>query len=286
MISNEEKNNFIIYKQSEERNFFRYVLIVEYIGSSFSGSQKQPGKKTIQSELESALSVLTKFNVNTIFSGRTDRGVNAKGQVVHFDMPYQIDMHRFLYSLNALLPDEISVSTINEVDKEFHSQKSALYRWYRYTINNKSQRSVWLKNAIHLQKKLNIEEMNKALSYLLGVHDFSSFKSSSSKNPAFECNMYFAKCKMEAGVIYIDLIANRFLYNMVRIIVGTLINIGKGEFSSEYMLKVLNYRDRTKAGPTARPEGLTFMSVNYGKKYSIFENKEAIYNENIFSKAS
>jgi len=273
---------------SEDNQFFRYAMVVEYNGSLYAGSQKQPKQKTVQSELESAVSVLTKQEIKVIFSGRTDTGVHAKGQVVHFDLPYQLNTYRFMNSLNAILPSDISVSIIKELNRDFHSQKSATARWYRYTINNKPQRSVWQKEALNIRQELNINEINKALSFLLGNHDFSSFKTTNSSNPVTDCTVIYAECSSEAGVIYIDIIANRFLYNMVRIIVGTLINIGKGIFPAEYMLEVLNAKDRTKAGPTARPEGLTLMSVYYEKKYNLSDyfNMETIYNENIFSKAS
>ncbi|MFH0703356.1 MAG: tRNA pseudouridine(38-40) synthase TruA [bacterium] len=285
------KNNLI-----NKEGFFRYAMKVEYLGSLYAGSQKQPEQRTIQSELEAALAILIKQETKTVFSGRTDSGVHSKGQIVHFDSPFKIDTYRFLYSLNSLLPQDISISIIKETDSEFHSQKSALSRWYRYIINNRPQRSVWLKQSVQIQKKLNIKEMNKALSYLTGKNDFSSFKSSNSKNPASECIMYFAKCKSKAGIIIIDFVANRFLYNMVRIIVGTLINIGKGVFPADHMLEVLNFKDRTKAGTTAKADGLIFMFVDYGEKYNsqIYNgfnnfvnkiNKEAVYNENIFCKA-
>lgn len=274
--------------KSEENNFFRYAMVVEYNGSCYAGSQKQPRQKTVQSEIESALSVLIKQDVKAIFSGRTDAGVHAKGQVVHFDLSFQLDTNKLIHSLNAILPTDISVNSIVEVDCSFHSQKSAEARWYRYTINNRSQRSVWQKEALNTHQKLNVNEMNRALSFLIGSHDFSSFKSANSTNPATECTVIYAECKSEAGIIHIDIVANRFLYNMVRIIVGTLINIGKGIFPSEYMLEVLNATDRTKAGPTVRPEGLTLMSVYYGKKYNISDyfKMEAIYNENLLCKAS
>lgn len=285
---NDYKNITTTNIESEETKFFRYAVVVEYNGSSFAGSQKQPEQRTVQSEMETALSILAKTDIKVVFSGRTDSGVHARGQVAHFDIDYQIDTNKFLHSLNAILPSDISASLMIEVDHEFHSQKSALYRWYRYTINNKSHRSVWLNESLCVQTKLNIKEMNKALTYLKGTHDFSSFKSMRSTNPICECTLYYAGCKSEDGIIHIDFIANRFVYNMIRIIVGTLLPIGKELMPANHMQEVLDFKDRTQAGPTAKPEGLTLMAVNYDKKYNLSDylNMEAIYNENLLCKAS
>jgi tRNA pseudouridine38-40 synthase len=276
-----EDNKFI----SEEINFFRYSLVVEYIGWGFSGSQRQPGVKTVQSELENALKKLLQYDIKVIFSGRTDKGVHAKNQVAHFNVPFELNLNRFLYSLNAILSEHVSVKNVQKVDKNFHSQISAKYRWYRYTINNRPQRSVWLnKTSSHIYEKLNIESMQKALTYLIGKHDFTSFKKVNTPNPVKECVMYHAGISEKAGVINIDLIANRFLYNMIRIIAGTLIEIGKGIYPPEHMLKVLEAKDRVYAGPTAEACGLTFMLVGYDEKYNI--NMEIQNNENLLSKAS
>jgi tRNA pseudouridine38-40 synthase len=269
---------------------YRYAVVIEYIGSSYAGSQIQPGQKTVQSELESALCILTGLKIKTIFAGRTDKGVHARGQVVHFDVDHQIDTYRFIHSLNGILPFDISVKSIIKVDKDFHSQKSAKYRWYRYTINNRQHRSSWFNNSLHIREDLNIESMNKALSFLIGKHDFSSFKSSKSSNPAKECIVERALCTRgnDTGIIYIDLIADRFLYNMVRIVVGTIIGIGKGNYAPELMLKVLEAKDRNEAGPTVKPEGLVLMSVGYSNMYRINDeiNKEANKNEDLLCKAS
>ena len=285
-MQNIEHINTIDNGKTEDQTF-RYAIVIEYLGISFAGSQIQKNQRTVQSELETALNILVKSTIKTVFSGRTDKGVNAKGQVVHFDLPNNVDIRRFQYSLSAILPSDISILSMEQVDKAFHSRKSALTRWYRYIINNRPGRSVWFKEAIHITQKLDVNEMNRSLGYLIGNHDFTSFKNPDSGNPATECHLYKAECSYRDGIIYIDLIANRFLYNMVRIIVGTLINIGKGIFPAEHILEVLNSRDRVKAGPTARAEGLTFMLVKYSDKYNLFKciNKEAI-NENLFCQAS
>ena len=250
----------------------KYALKVEYIGTNYAGSQIQPEHRTIQSELECALCTLTgscKKNsdlsrpIKTIFSGRTDAGVHSKGQVVHFETEEPIVASRFLNSLNGLLPKDISVSEIFEVPDDFHAQKSGRYRRYQYRIINRQQRSVWDGHSLLVRKKLDIERMNKALGYLIGEHDFTSFKSAQATDPACVCVVYRAECTKSGDEITIEIVANRFLYNMVRTIVGTLLYIEKNDLEPGLMKKILNEKDRTKAGPTVSPDGLTLMEVGY-----------------------
>jgi len=286
-VINTEKN-INTNKQSKDNFIFRYAIVIEYNGHKFAGSQRQLNQRTVQSELEAALGVIARVKVTTIFAGRTDKGVHSQGQVVHFDLPNIVDSYGFLYAVNSLLPDDLSIINVIKVDKKFHSQKSALFRWYRYKINNQKHRSVWMKESLHIHTKLDLEAMNKALGYLIGNHDFNSFKNANTANPYTDCKMLYAECKNDNDVIYIDLVANRFLYNMVRIIVGTLIDIGLGIQNAEYILEVLNSKKRENAGKTVKPDGLTFMYVGYNKEYNIYDglNKEAIYNENLLCKAS
>lgn len=262
---------------------YRYSMLVEYNGKLFAGSQKQPGQRTVQSELEKTLSILVRDNVKVLFSGRTDKGVHSKGQIVHFDSKNKLDLKSLNYSLNQLLPLDIAVPEMNETDKAFHSQLSAEFRWYRYVINNSPQRSVWSGEVLNESKPLNLNLMNKALAYIIGEHDFNSFKGSGSTNPARDCIMYKAECKKENNLIFIDLIANRFLYNMIRIIVGTLIPVGNEVNPPESFIHILNMMDRRSAGNTAKANGLTLMYVGYNEKYNTLNllNKEAINYENL-----
>ncbi len=284
-----QKNDMIINNYSKpDCEKVRYAMIVEYDGMNFNGSQKQPRQRTVQLEVENAIKTITSQDVNVIFSGRTDKGVHSKGQVVHFDSDETIDEYKLVHSLNSILPNDISISKLVRVDNYFHSQKSALYRWYRYIINNNAQRSVWIKQALHVNHKLDVDKINQALCYLKGLHDFTSFKKTKSMNPAKKCYMYHAECKTDADIIYIDLIANRFLYNMVRIIIGTILKIGQGIYPAEHIKYVLEEKDRRFAGPTASPEGLFFMQVGYKDEYNkLLDIKmEAINYENLFCKAS
>lgn len=261
----------------------KYSMIVEYIGTNYSGSQVQPDAVTIQSELNKALSTLISKSdglgdndensvlqgchyfktVKTIFSGRTDAGVHSKGQVVHFESDIPIVASRFINSMNGLLPDDISVKSVKQVEDTFHAQLSAKYRVYQYKIVNRQQRSAWDGHSLLIREPLDLERMNRALEYLIGEHDFTSFKSSSTLNPAKYCVVYKAHCTSDGEVITFEIAANRFLYNMVRCIVGTLLMIEHKKLEPEFMKEVLEAKDRTKAGPTISPDGLTLMEVGY-----------------------
>ena len=249
----------------------RYLLVLEYIGTLYSGSQIQPHNLpntsknilTVQDELEHAISTLTKTKIRTIFSGRTDAGVHSKGQTVHFDYDFEIDTYKFVNSLNGILPDTISVKSIKKVENSFHAQRSAIARYYRYTIANRAQRSAWDSNCLLVKYPLDIYKMNEALAYLMGEHDFSSFKKVRTSNPAKICKMYKAKASKIDDFVYIDFIADRFLYNMIRSIVGTLLMIQRKSLAPETLKVILEAKDNRKAGPTISPYGLTLMEVIY-----------------------
>lgn len=241
----------------------RYAITIQYVGKNYSGSQKQPSKNTIQAELEIALYTLLKERIKTVFSGRTDRGVNAKGQIVHFETDKPIVASRFINSLNGLLPKDISVSELKQVSSDFHAQRFAKKRYYNYVFLNRKQRSAFDGDLLLVRDELNIERMQKALDYLKGEHDFSAFRGSDSKVPSDICFIYKAECKKQGDVVSIDIVGNRFLYNMVRTIVGTLLMIEKNQLPPEFMKEILESKDRKKAGRTVSPYGLTLMKVEY-----------------------
>lgn len=254
----------------------RYTLQVQYIGKNYTGSQIQFENgieiqtPTIQGELEKAISTLifgdTENNnrqLKTVFSGRTDRGVNSKGQIIHFDTDKPIVASKFVYQLNEILPKDISVSDLKQVDASFHAQKSAKRRFYRYVFINRKCKNAFDGDLMRIKYDINIERMQQALNYLLGEHDFSSFKSSGTLNPSKVCFIEKAGVKKEGDFVIIDIVGNRFLYNMVRTIVGTLLEIEGHNRSAEYMKQVLEACDRKKAGQTVSPYGLTLIKVEY-----------------------
>ncbi len=248
----------------------RYALKVQYIGKNYAGSQLQPNLPTIQEELEKAICTLTigknavdKRPIKVIFSGRTDRGVNSLGQVIHFDVDEPIVASKFVYQINEILPDDISVSDLRQVDNRFHAQKSAKKRHYRYEFINRKCKNAFDGDLLRVKFDINIERMQESLNYLLGEHDFSSFKSSGTLNPSKVCFIYEAKAERVGDKVIIDIVGNRFLYNMVRTIVGTLLEIEGHNLPSEHMKEVLDALDRRKAGATASPYGLTLVRVEY-----------------------
>lgn len=264
----------------------RYACKVQYVGKNYAGSQLQLGQNipTIQEELEKAISTLIEskqYNtdvcenehsvvcednnrrVKTIFSGRTDRGVNSIGQVIHFDTDKQIVASKFMYQLNEILPDDISVSDLKKVDSKFHAQKSAKSRHYVYEFINRKNKNAFDGDLMRVKYDIDIERMQQSLNFLLGEHDFSSFKSSGTLNPSKVCHIYEAKVSKVGDKVQINIVGNRFLYNMVRAIVGTLLEIEGHNLSSEHMKDVLEAKDRTKAGQNVSPYGLTLIDVEY-----------------------
>ena len=254
----------------------RWSFQVQYIGKNYSGSQiqfedgRQIESPTIQGELEKALSTLiggksTNISrpVKVIFSGRTDKGVNALGQVAHFDTDETIVASKFLYQLNEILPKDISVSNLKIVENSFHAQKSAKKRYYRFEFINRRIKNAFDGDLMRIKYPLNMERMQRSLDYLVGEHDFSSFKSSGTLNPSKICTIYEAKVSRVGDKVFIDIAGNRFLYNMVRTIVGTLLEIEGHNLEAEHMKYVLESKDRTKAGATVSPYGLTLMKVMY-----------------------
>lgn len=254
----------------------RYALQVQYIGKNYAGSQIQFENgveiqtPTIQGELEKAISTLIfgdtenkNRQVKTIFSGRTDKGVNSKGQVVHFDSDKSIVASKFVYQLNEILPKDISVSDFEKVDDNFHAQKSAKRRFYRFVFINRKCKNAFDGDLMRVKYPINIERMQKALDFIKGEHDFSSFKSSGTLNPSKICFIEKAICQRDGDKVIIDIVGNRFLYNMVRTIVGTLLEIEGHNLPAEHMKQVLDACDRRKAGQTVSPNGLTLMKVEY-----------------------
>lgn len=258
----------------------RYTLQVQYIGKNYAGSQIQfengmeISTPTIQGELEKALCTLifgkrytSNRNLNrpikTVFSGRTDRGVNSVGQVVHFDVDEEIVASNLIYHVNEILPNDISVSDLKVVSNDFHAQKSAIRRCYRFEFVNRRFKQAFDGNLIRVKFPIDIDRMNKSLSYLIGEHDFSSFKSSGTLNPSKFCILYRAEVERQGDKVVFNIEGNRFLYNMIRTIVGTLLEIEGHNLAPEHMKDVLDAKDRRKAGQTVSPYGLTLMKVIY-----------------------
>ena len=249
----------------------RIVLGIEYNGSSFSGYQLQSaGTRTVQGELEKALSKVADEALRLTCAGRTDTGVHATGQVVHFDTVAKRELKAWVFGSNTNLPRDISVHWARQVNENFSARFSAVSRSYRYILFNRKVRSaVFQKNVAWSYEDLDENAMDLAAQYLLGEHDFSAFRSSRCQaNHAIRV-MQSISVKRKGDYLILDIDANAFLHHMVRNIVGTLMAIGRGEKPVEWMHKVLQGRDRKKAGMTASASGLYLVNVEYPKEYDL-----------------
>jgi tRNA pseudouridine38-40 synthase len=243
----------------------RYKCIISYDGSEFSGYQVQPKKRTVQSQIEAALAKMHKgINVKISASGRTDAGVHAKGQVIHFDSPLSLTEEKWALALNSMLPEDISILCVEKADSNFHARFDASGKEYRYFLYQTLKRDPFQRNyAFHYPFPLNIEAMNEACSYLLGTHDFSSFCSARTEVEDKVRTIETIEILQEEELLSFRFVGNGFLYNMVRILVGTLIEVGSGKRKPEDIVEILEKRDRRYAGKTAPGHGLYLWKVFY-----------------------
>ena len=250
----------------------RIKLEVSYDGSNYSGWQIQPNAPTIEEELDKAIKKLTNENVHVIGASRTDAGVHGLGNVAVFDTETSIPADRFSYALNRYLPEDIQIQKSEEVDKDFHPRHCDTKKTYEYRIENSEFYIPQNRNySWHVASKLDIKKMQQAANYLVGEHDFKSFASvhtqaESTVRTIYSIEVIGKNCKDGKdyqGEIIIRVKGNGFLYNMVRIIAGTLVGVGKGRFETSHVEEMLKALDRTKAGETAPPQGLTLMKIEY-----------------------
>jgi len=242
----------------------RYALCIEYDGSAYNGWQIQPHAPSIQQCLNSAISMVADEHIECTGAGRTDTGVHAAGQIVHFDSSAQRTLRSWLLGINSNLPPDIAVLWVCPVGQSFHARFSALARSYRYVILNRPVRSALERHrAWWVHPALNLEYMQKAATYLIGEHDFSAFRASSCQAHSAVRNMTELCVARSGQQITVSCSANAFLHHMVRNIVGSLVRVGKAEERPEWMKAVLESGDRRVSGMTAPAAGLTLMQVDY-----------------------
>lgn len=239
-------------------------LIIEYDGKCYNGWQKQPDKLNIQGEIEKAIFNITGETVDLIGSGRTDAGVHSLGQVANFKTNSNIAIDKFAVAINSQLKNSIVIKDAQEVDERFHSRYNTKKKTYRYIINNSKYGTAIYRNLEYcFPIKLNVEDMQKAAKYFEGSHDFKGFKASGTSSKSSVRTIYLAEVKKENERIIIELTGNGFLYNMVRIISGTLLDVGLGKIKPDEIPQIIESKDRQKAGKTLPPYGLYLLKVEY-----------------------
>ena len=240
-------------------------LIIEYDGKSFNGWQKQPNKLNIQGEIERAIGELTGEEINLIASGRTDAGVHSFGQTANFRTENEtISIEKFPIAINSKLKKSIVIKSAEEVDERFHSRYSVKSKKYRYVINNSDMgTAIYRDLEYHFPLKLNVEKMIEAAKYFEGEHDFKGFKASGTSSKSSVRTIYKAEVIKDGDRISIELTGNGFLYNMVRIISGTLLDVGLEKIKPEEIPEIIDAKDRKLAGRTLPAHGLYLVEVNY-----------------------
>lgn len=242
----------------------RVKLVVAYDGTNYHGWQVQDNGITIEEVLNRTISELVQEDIKVIGASRTDAGVHACGNVAVFDTESRIPGDKFSFALNQRLPDDIRIQESCEVDADFHPRYADTVKTYEYNILNRrfelpSKRLY----AAFCYYPMDIERMNRAAAYLVGEHDFKSFCSAGAQVQTTVRTIYAVNVTKEDDMVHIRITGNGFLYNMVRIIAGTLMQVGTGLMEPEQVKEILEARDRSKAGPTAVAKGLTLVEIRY-----------------------
>ena len=242
----------------------RIKLITAYDGTNYHGSQIQNNGETIEGVLKMELSSLLKEDIQIIGASRTDAGVHARGNVFVFDTESRIPPEKFTYALNARLPEDIRIQDSEEVPLTFHPRHQDTVKTYEYRVLNRKLPLPEYRLHTHFTyEALNIEKMQQACKFFIGEYDFASFCAAGSQVESTVREIYDLHVKKEGDLITISVTGNGFLYNMVRIIAGTLLKVGSGQFEPEDMEGIIQGRDRSLAGPTAPAKGLTLIEIRY-----------------------
>jgi tRNA pseudouridine38-40 synthase len=248
----------------------RIVLGVEYDGGGFSGWQWQPDKRSIQQTLEQALSKVAAQPVTVTCAGRTDAGVHAFEQVVHFDVEAKRDLHAWMLGGNSNLPHDVKITWVKAAVGDFHARYSAVARFYRYIILNRPAKpALQYGRATWCYNPLDADKMHQAAQYLIGNHDFSSFRAQGCQSKSPWRIMHFIDVYRRDDQVIMDISANAFLHHMVRNVAGVLMAIGMGKQSVDWTRELLEVKSRKLGGITAPPDGLYLGAVYYPEHYGI-----------------
>jgi tRNA pseudouridine38-40 synthase len=243
----------------------RFFVAIKYDGTNYHGWQIQQNANSVQAELNKALSTLLQKEILVTGAGRTDTGVHAKQLFAHFDTIIDFDIKKIRFKLNTLLPDDISCSSITKVNDDAHARFGATARTYEYWITP-NKNPFLVNKAYYSPYSLNIELMNKASSQLLNYTDFSCFSKSNTDTHTNDCDVTFANWEIKENCIVFTITANRFLRNMVRAIVGTMLEIGQEKITPDQLDTIINSKNRSEAGTSAPAHGLYLTQVIYPKE--------------------
>lgn len=255
----------------------RIALLLEYDGTQFAGWQRQPQARTVQAALEEALAALTQAACRVVGAGRTDAGVHALGQVAHFSTASALPASRMGDALNAMLPDDIVVRAARETGPTFHARYDARLRVYGYAMLTRTRPSVLLRRyALHVRDPIDLETMRSAAGALVGEHDFAAFRVVGSQTASTVCVVREVRIDVMGDLSIVTVRANRFLRQMVRRMVGTLLQVGRGRLPPEEMTAILQSRDGSRAGPPAPAHGLYMTGVAYPAEISPWPDAERV----------
>ncbi|MCS7236143.1 MAG: tRNA pseudouridine(38-40) synthase TruA [Armatimonadota bacterium] len=239
-------------------------LVISYVGTPYAGWQRQRGRRSVQEEVEGALARVTGEAARVVAAGRTDAGVHAVGQVAHFRTASPLPAERFVPALNHYLPPEVSVRSAEEAPEGFHARRDARWRAYRYVVWNRPGRNPFLVDrALAWPGPLDVGRMQAAADLLCGRHDFAAFCATGSNPRSTWCTMYRFRLAQRGPFLLVDVVADRFLRHMVRMLVGTLLEVGSGKRDPGEVQEVLAARDSQRVGPVVAPGGLYLMRVGY-----------------------
>ncbi len=248
----------------------RIALGIEYDGSGFFGWQWQKTKRTVQASVEQALGRVADEAVKVVGAGRTDAGVHALEQIIHFETRSARDMRAWILGANSNLPEDVRVLWARPVSEDFHARYSAIARFYRYIVLNRAMKSALQRRQITWHHSaLDCERMHNAARYLIGEHDFSAFRAHDCQSRSRCRRVYFISVYREDDKVVMDFAANAFLHHMVRNIAGVLLDIGAGKREPAWAGQVLDSRERQLGGVTAPPDGLYLVAVHYPEKFGI-----------------
>ena len=248
----------------------RVALIVEYDGSGYSGWQRQRHAPSVQHVLEHALAKVAAGRVELTCAGRTDAGVHAAHQVVHFDPPHERELHAWVLGANANLPDSVSVLSAHAVQSDFHARYQARRRAYRYYFFCRRARpAIWRNRVAWTHRQLDAQRMHDAAQALIGEHDFSAFRAVACQAPHAVREVFRLDVYRQGQLVVIDIEANAFLHHMVRNIAGTLLAVGSADHDVDWPGRLLAWRDRSRSGITAPAAGLYLTGVVYPQHYAL-----------------